>query len=178
MGSYSSVSSCDDCKDRYLDWLCSVTLPRCDDAPTSLSTSTSSSTLEETNSTEFDIPSSYQQIILRTNPPTSRTPLFSSSLLSTTFPSNSTQNSDLTSPFPYSEIPPCLSLCTLVYAQCPNLIQWGCPTLGGTGTSSYGILNGDLGIEGRMAGDIHLGSGGLEREEEGRERGGDRWGGV
>lgn len=191
MGSYSYISNCENCKERYLDWLCSVTLPRCDDSPSS--SSSSSSNVEETNSTEFEIPSFYQQTILRLNPPTSRTPLFSSSLLSTTFPSlNSILNTS--SPFPYSEILPCLSLCTLVLSKCPNIIQWGCPSSslsssfsssssnlggdGGTGTSSYGVFNGILGLEGRMAGDIHLGSRGLERVEEGRGRAADRWGGV
>lgn len=181
MGTYSFISNCDDCKLNYLNWLCSTTLPRCTDVPDEFDSSTTTG-IDLTNTTEWIIPTSYQQTLLRNNPQISRSPLLSPSLISTTFQNSTTITNQtitlttlLQSPFPYSEIPPCLSLCSLVSATCPNMIQWGCPVVGGTGTAGYGVFQ-DVVIGGREAGDVHSLS--LEEDKRGRGRAGDRWGGV
>lgn len=174
MGFYSFVSTCEDCKARYLDWACAVTMPRCSDPPQDAST-------EDTNTTEWALPANYETLLIRDNPLASRTPLFAQNLLDSTFPPNtsttvtnatspSALSLGLTSPFPYSEVPPCLDVCSLVKAQCPALVQWNCPTTGkgGTGTAGYGETR-SVDKEARMAGDV--GSGYYKRA-------GDRYGNV
>ncbi|PLW49686.1 hypothetical protein PCASD_02276 [Puccinia coronata f. sp. avenae] len=61
-----------------------------------------------------------QVVFTRTEPSASRTP-------------NMTDKSV----YPYAELPPCASLCTLVAATCPPLIGWTCPLPGVSLGSSY-----------------------------------------
>lgn len=160
MGLFSQISTCDDCWDAYRDWSCSVSIPRC-------------STSSPTNTSFPILPSSYKTILPRSNPNISRTPLLSQNNLQTTF-----SVPDLTSPFPYNEVPPCLSLCQLVQARCPPFLSWTCPVDGGTGTAGYGV-NQFLKISERMGGDQD----GLDSEQNQKvvgmgERAGDRFGNV
>jgi calcium channel MID1 len=156
MGAYSRISTCDDCTAAYLDWACAVTMPRCTDAP-------STAALNDSASLEWMIPATYQQTLLRSSPNTSRTPLLAPLSLASTF----NTSVPLSTPFPYAEVPPCLETCYSVKAKCPSLVQWGCPTDGGTGMAGYGMGQ-MLGVEARMAGDP--GGEGV--------RGSDRWGNV
>lgn len=156
-GSYSFVSTCDDCYSSYRTWLCATTMPRCTDAPSNASLTPSSD-----DSTEWTIPIAYSQLpLLRDHPPTSRTPLFAPSNLSTTFPSlvlNSSVTATSQTPFPYAEVPPCLSVCTFVAARCPPFMGWSCPSGkdgggGGTGAAGYALAQ-DVEEQERMAGDV------------------------
>ncbi|GAA5824208.1 hypothetical protein JCM5353_000350 [Sporobolomyces roseus] len=73
------------------------------------------------------------------------------------------------SPFPYSEVPPCMDVCSLVDARCPNFLKWGCPSSGGTGKATYGMTE-EVGGGERVAGDV--------RHTSRTERSQDRWGNV
>lgn len=137
MGAYSFISTCDDCAASYLTWLCATTLPRCTDPPSNVTL-----TLNTSDSTSWDIPSSYQQIVFRQLPNASRTPDFGPDALAQTFPAliNATSTATSATPFPYAEVPPCLDVCDLVDARCPPMFAWQCPVtgVGGTGTAGYG----------------------------------------
>ncbi|KAI5481195.1 hypothetical protein MNV49_005630 [Pseudohyphozyma bogoriensis] len=165
MGGYSFVSTCDDCYNSYETWACAIALPRCTDAPSNATLETTDSS--SNSSAAWVIPTSYEQLLLRENPAASRTPDFAPSLLSTTFPGliNATETADSETPFPYSEVPPCLDTCQQVGARCPPFIGWGCPSAqidGGTGTAGYGLtkpvtkgdrMGGGIGGSNMLAGD-------------------------
>ncbi|GAA5980629.1 hypothetical protein JCM5350_003568 [Sporobolomyces pararoseus] len=178
-GQYSVVSTCSDCYEAYRDWLCATTIPRCSDSPSNITTliPTNSSLFDpETDLATWSIPTSYSTSLVRNFPPASRTPSFAPSNLSSTFPSlfNSSyppnrQNSLEQSPFPYSEIPPCMDVCHLVDARCPSFLGWDCPTSGDTGKATYGMTE-QIGAGERIAGDI--------RHSSRIERAQDRWGNV
>ncbi|KAM0746251.1 hypothetical protein T439DRAFT_384268 [Meredithblackwellia eburnea MCA 4105] len=163
MGAYSFISTCDNCTSSFLTWSCAVTMPRCADPP-----SGTTLTLNNTNTTEWVIPPSYQQLLFRTDPYISRTPALSPDTIATTFPNDTSA----TSPFPYAEVPPCLDVCNFVEARCPNMLQFVCPKSndgkGGTGQAGYGITS-HVGTAFRMGGDPGGGDG---------LRAGDRFGNV
>ncbi|GAA5862045.1 hypothetical protein JCM8547_001568 [Rhodosporidiobolus lusitaniae] len=183
MGQYSVVSTCDDCYAAYRDWACATTIPRCTDAPANATLNDTTSAGSESGLASWTIPSEPQTTLLRSDPFASRTPPFGPSNLSLSFPElfnssfpASSQNTLSLSPFPYSEIPPCLDVCHLVEAKCPPFLGWQCPSLkssgGLTGTAGYGetkeVEEGD-----RMVGDLGEGEGG-KRDE----RAADRFGNV
>ena len=184
-GLYSVVSECSDCLEAYRDYVCAVAMPRCDDAPPGVSLN---DTLPDTYDSNGDViaswflPDSYQSRLVRTEPFASRTPLFGPANLSSTFPflfneSYPTDPANLAreSPFPYSEIPPCLDLCNLVQARCPPFLNFVCPKTdgsgpkGGTGSAAWGQTQPVPSTE-RLANDIYGSS--LQH------RAADRWGNV
>ncbi|GAA5930794.1 Mid1p [Sporobolomyces koalae] len=177
-GQYSVVSTCSDCYEAYRDWICTTTIPRCTDAPSNATLVTNSSRFDPvTDLAIWSIPSTYSSSIVRDYPPASRTPAFAPSNLSTTFPTlfnasypaSNRQNLDHESPFPYSEVLPCMDVCHLVDARCPTFLGWTCPTSGGTGTATYGQTESVPSHE-RVAGDVRFSS--LN------DRAQDRWGNV
>ncbi|KAH9461171.1 hypothetical protein Pst134EA_017481 [Puccinia striiformis f. sp. tritici] len=68
---------------------------------------------------------SNQIVFTRPSPPESRTPSLTDARL-----------------YPYNELGPCMTLCTLVAATCPPLIGWTCPSTdpGGISNRSYAGL--------------------------------------
>lgn len=106
-GRYSFVTGCGDCLRAYKDWACAMTMPRCTDPPPSPPAPA--------------LPSAETQLVFTRNEPNnSRTP-----------------NLKDKSVYPYAELPPCASLCTLVAATCPPLMGWNCPLPGVTLNASY-----------------------------------------
>ncbi|GAA5842682.1 hypothetical protein JCM3766R1_005750 [Sporobolomyces carnicolor] len=178
-GQYSVVATCADCYAAYRDWVCATTIPRCTDAPpnvTSLVPSNASSFEPASGLATWSIPQQYSDALVRDFPPASRTPAFAPLNLSSTFPrlfnSSYPANRDNTfeqSPFPYSEVPPCMDVCHLVDARCPAFLKWGCPTSGDTGRAAYGMTE-PVGGHERVAGDV--------RHSSRTERAQDRWGNV
>ncbi|GAA5903299.1 Mid1p [Sporobolomyces salmoneus] len=178
-GQYSVVSTCTDCYEAYRDWICATTIPRCTDAPPNITTlvpSNSSLFDPEMDLATWSIPPHYSDTLIRDYPPASRTPSFAPSNLSTTFPDlfnssypSNRRNSLEQSPFPYSEVPPCMDACHLVDARCPSFLKWSCPTSGDTGRAVYGMTE-QVGRRERIAGDV--------RHSSRTERAQDRWGNV
>ncbi|GAA5891476.1 hypothetical protein JCM8208_007295 [Rhodotorula glutinis] len=152
-GLYSIVSTCDDCREAYRNFLCATTLPRCTDAPPSTAVNDSSVTLARDDElATWRVPQQFETALVRDDPAASRTPLFGPANLSSTFPSlfnasypATAANARAESPFPYSEVPPCLDVCYLVEARCPPFLGWRCPrgTVadldGGTASAAYGV---------------------------------------
>ncbi|GJN93758.1 hypothetical protein Rhopal_006815-T1 [Rhodotorula paludigena] len=165
MGQYSVVSTCSDCSAAYRDWLCATTIPRCTDAPgdTRLNLSVLAG---PDDLAAWSIPSDFDTTLVRNDPLASRTPLFGAANLSSTFPSlfnasfpASGANALDESPFPYSEVPPCLDVCNLVEARCPPFLEWVCPRgtagdlKGGTASAAYGLTR-EVPEGHRQAGDV------------------------
>ena len=185
---YSFVRTCSDCIEAYRTWLCAVLVPRCDDIPSN-QTSAAQTAFETAVNNEKNnpagaqgqtvfssaaIPSSVQTLLIRTDPIRSRTPFLGPAYLSNLTSTNATFAAlNVTadnSPFPYAEVPPCSSVCTLVPASCPPFIQWSCPLDGVTLEAGYGLLQ-SLSISQVEGGDAGLQGGGWSR-------GSDRFGNV
>lgn len=140
--------------------MCATTIPRCTDAP-------SNATLNDTTSLEWTLPpvADFVQTILRDSPLTSRTPALAPALLTNTFPSlpiNASSTVLDQSPFPYSEVPPCLDISHLVTARCPPFIGWSTPK-GRAAAAAWGDTQ-EVAVGARSAGDIG-GNFGLRAED-------------
>lgn len=136
-GRFSSVRTCDDCYEAYENWLCGIVMPRCTDIPPNQQQSaqqnySTHASVDQVVFSDAPIPDSVQPVIVRDHPGTSRTPQWSNAGLK-----NLSLPDDVSSPFPYAEVPPCGGVCHLVAASCPNLISWTCP-IKGTIAASYG----------------------------------------
>lgn len=144
-GRYSFVSGCTDCYRAYNAWLCAVSMPRCTDSP--------SPPLPPPPPDSALISPPNQIILSRNQPNQSRTPSLTDPLV-----------------YPYGEVLPCSSVCTLVAATCPPLIGWACPLQSANLHSSYSDLKSLDGIEVMGGQQTQVGQGGF--------RAGDRFGNV
>lgn len=121
---YSLAKTCDDCRDAYKNWVCSVSIPRCED---------------------FSKTDDFLQMrnIMATNSDGS-TPVdpFLKQIYGNAVAYNSsrlTRIDDEIAPGPYKEVLPCEDLCYTLVQSCPAALGFGCPTPGMMGfNTSYG----------------------------------------
>jgi calcium channel MID1 len=120
---YSLVRSCDDCRTAYKNWICFVSIPRCEDF------SKTDGFLQPRNiNSKFPDGSVLNQTILDQ---------FGSVLAY-----NSSRRAEIDSfvePGPYKEVLPCDDLCYDIVQSCPSALSFGCPLPGSIGfNTSYG----------------------------------------
>lgn len=121
---YSLAVGCDDCANAYKQWLCSVSIPRCEDFTKSASyLQVRNAGQDFINGSALPADSVYRQSAV-TN--ASRNPLIDSQI----------------QPGPYKEILPCQDICYTLVKSCPSTFGFGCPT-GQWLNASYGYRNGD-----------------------------------
>ena len=129
---YSLARSCDDCAAAYKDWLCSVTIPRCED---------------------FNNGAGYLQARAISQPfPGTGEMLDAQTLggMPNTTRYNSSRNpliDEVIKPGPYKELLPCDFLCYKLVQSCPATMGFGCPLPDGIGfEGNYGqhAENGEL----------------------------------
>ncbi|RAH68213.1 magnesium transporter CorA family protein [Aspergillus aculeatinus CBS 121060] len=116
---FSLAVSCDSCAEAYKQWLCAVTIPRCQDF------SSTDSFLQVRNAGQaFSNGTSITNSSLLTNPATnrSRNPLIDTDI----------------QPGPYKEILPCQDVCHSLVRNCPSALGFSCP-VGQWLNSSYGV---------------------------------------
>ncbi|RAL10114.1 MID1 family protein [Aspergillus homomorphus CBS 101889] len=115
---FSLAVSCDSCAQAYKQWLCAVTIPRCQDF------SSTDSFLQVRNAGQtFLNGSSIANSGLLTDPATNRS---RNSLIDTEI-----------RPGPYKEILPCQDVCHSLVRNCPSAMGFSCP-VGRWLNSSYG----------------------------------------
>ncbi|KAL2003899.1 hypothetical protein VTN02DRAFT_1748 [Thermoascus thermophilus] len=116
---YSLAVDCTDCAAAYKQWLCAVTIPRCQDF------SSNDPWLQPRNAGQAFLNGSTipADSDLRKNPVTSKSRI---SLID-----------DKIKPGPYKEVLPCQNLCYDLVRSCPASLQFSCPT-GQWLNSSYG----------------------------------------
>ncbi|KAK5944896.1 hypothetical protein PMZ80_002098 [Knufia obscura] len=132
---YSLARNCDDCARAYKQWLCAVTIPRCEDWG---------------NNAPY-----LAQRNMAQNFPNGSTPSWVSNsgvdaqVLLNAVQSNSSRNSqiidDKIQPGPYKEVLPCIDLCYDLVQSCPAALGFGCPQ-GKYQNMSYGVRDPDPGI--------------------------------
>lgn len=111
---YSLVRDCDNCKDAYKRWLCTVAIPRCEDYTS--------------NNTFAFVRNAGQPFPNGTMLPDEVREEYEKHKWS-----NSSRNAfidDRIAPGPYKEILPCDDLCYEVVQACPSAIGFGCPRPG------------------------------------------------
>lgn len=120
---YSLAKTCDDCKDAYKNWVCSVAIPRCEDF------SNQDSFLQMRNiMADFPGGGQVEQSIRDT--------------YGDKIAYNSSRRTDIDDeiqPGPYKEVLPCDDLCYSLVQSCPAALGFGCPQPGMIGfETSYG----------------------------------------
>jgi calcium channel MID1 len=126
-GQYSLARTCDNCKQSYKDWLCSVMIPRCMDF------SSTASWLHERNIA--------QEFLNGTSLDEKSYPGFESAKAALYLNSSRVPSIDkIVNPGPYKEILPCDDLCYNIVQSCPASLGFGCPQPGQLGFNhSYGL---------------------------------------
>lgn len=136
---YSLAKNCDDCAHAYKQWLCAVTMPRCEDYSSDLPW------LQPRNMAQKFLNASsqvYTPDMIVSNLSAAYTPMpdapsgseaFTQSYGSV-FASNSSRNpliiDENIMPGPYKEVLPCADLCYSLVQSCPASFGFGCPVPG------------------------------------------------
>jgi calcium channel MID1 len=140
---YSPAKGCDDCASAYKEWLCAVSIPRCEDysagyewlQPRNVGQRYSNGTYL----TDDILNSSY--VPMPGAPTLPGSPAWSQTLNST-FASNRSRNHEIIDldimPGPYKEVLPCEDLCYSLVQKCPAAMGIGCPAKGKGLERSYG----------------------------------------
>ena len=129
---YSLARNCDDCAHAYKQWLCAVTIPRCEDY---------------TNDAPYLKPRNVAQPFPNGTvlfPHHERPQTQSAQLLLDTLATNSSRNPIIDQdirPGPYKEVLPCVDLCYDLVQSCPASLGFGCPLPGKGLEDSYGMRN-------------------------------------
>lgn len=127
--SYSLVRNCTDCARSYKKWLCSVTIPRCEDF-----SKDSNSTLIRNVGQAFPNGTSLsleEQKILTNSTANTKSRL--------------ARIDELVQPGPYREVLPCEDLCYDLVRDCPASLKFACPQRGQDQfTSSYQLRGSGL----------------------------------
>lgn len=141
---YSLTRNCSDCAAAYKDWLCLVTIPRCED---------------------FSNNASYLQPRAVGQPFPDNSTLDAATLAR--FPNSTRFNSSrnplidqVVNPGPYKELLPCDDLCYKLVQNCPAAMQFGCPLPGQVGfDGNYATHNPSGGLTCNFPGSAHFPSG-------------------
>lgn len=130
---YSLAVKCQNCSDAYKNWLCAVTIPRCEDY--------------SLQKPYLQIRNTNQSFINGSVPSAATDPVFSAANRSILY-LNSSRNPQIDAiiqPGPYKELLPCGSLCYSLVQSCPAALGFGCPVPGRFFNQSYGFVGNDLG---------------------------------
>lgn len=129
---YSLARNCDDCAHAYKQWLCAVTIPRCEDYDNNSPWLKPRNVAQRfVNGSMIDPHTHYDQMLLNavaTN--SSRNPIIDSEI----------------KPGPYKEVLPCDDLCYDLVQSCPAAFGFGCPYPGRGLEDSYGSRSNNSGL--------------------------------
>ena len=140
---YSPSQTCEACAAAYKEWLCAVTIPRCEDY------SAGYDWLQPRNVAQSFSNGTYlaEEILNSTYHPMLGAPTLPGSpawtqTLNSTFASNQSRNHEIIDldimPGPYKEVLPCEDLCYSLVQKCPASMGIGCPLKGRGLERSYG----------------------------------------
>lgn len=131
---YSLARNCDDCARAYKQWLCAVTIPRCEDfsnpSPWLKPRNTAQNFVNGSSLTFAPNDATGQALLNSVATNQSRNPLIDSAI----------------KPGPYKEVLPCEDLCYDLVQSCPAILGFGCPISGKGLEQSYGKRSNDSGI--------------------------------
>nr|AVM41529.1 Mid [Ganoderma lucidum] len=126
---YSPLVSCADCQAAYRTWLCTVSFPRCTEASSNLTSTSSSSAPVSGPSDGAQSPmAAIQSVQANAAPRNPALPAFASA---------------------YDALLPCLETCNAADRACPAFLGFKCPLPQFTAASSYGVGFVDSGESGQ-----------------------------
>ncbi|KAI1787502.1 stretch-activated Ca2+-permeable channel component-domain-containing protein [Ganoderma leucocontextum] len=123
---YSPLVTCADCQAAYRTWLCTVSFPRCTEAPDNSTTPTSASASGPSASAQVPL-AAVQSVQANATPRNPALPSFSSA---------------------YEALLPCLETCNAADRACPAFLGFKCPLPQFTAANSYGVGFVDSGEDG------------------------------
>ena len=148
---YSLAKNCDDCAAAYKQWLCAVTMPRCEDfsaqlpwlQPRNMAQRFLNSSSSPMFISQGDLDAPYNPMESAPGDSNARSQTYAS-----VFASNSSRNPEIIDqtimPGPYKEVLPCEDLCYSLVQSCPASLGFGCPSPGKGLERDYGKRTGDL----------------------------------
>ncbi|RMD42853.1 hypothetical protein DV735_g2253, partial [Chaetothyriales sp. CBS 134920] len=134
---FSLVRNCDDCARAYKQWLCAVTIPRCEDF------NNTSTYLKPRNLGQDFINGSSISVFPQYAEGGSQHMLLSN------VATNSSRNAIIDTeirPGPYKEVLPCKDLCWDLVQSCPAALGFSCPLARAGLEESYGSRSNDSGV--------------------------------
>lgn len=130
---YSLARDCNDCDAAYRQWLCAVTIPRCDDI-------SNPATYLQPRAVNYPFINSSYAIETDGNAAFSEANRNRTSFNSSRNPMIDT----IIKPGPYKELLPCKDICYNLVRNCPAALQFVCPLVGHGLNYSYGSPHSDL----------------------------------
>lgn len=129
---YSLARNCDDCARAYKQWLCAVTIPRCEDYDNNAPWLKARNVAQPfANGTMINPDTPWDQALLNA--------------VATNTSRNSIIDLEI-KPGPYKEVLPCDDLCYDLVQSCPAILGFGCPYPGRGLEDSYGSRSNDSGL--------------------------------
>ncbi|USW49850.1 Putative stretch-activated cation channel Mid1/Calcium influx-promoting protein Ehs1 [Septoria linicola] len=145
---YSLAKGCDDCAAAYKEWLCAVSIPRCEDFSNPAAhlqvRNVGQAFYNDTKLEDEFLHSNY--ISMDDAPTVDGTTAWDQTYISS-FATNRSRNGqidDIIKPGPYKEVLPCEDLCYSLMQSCPASMQFACPYPGRGLERGYGKRDGDL----------------------------------
>ena len=144
---YSLARNCQNCRDAYKEWLCAVSIPRCEDysnpAPWLMPRNMGQAFRNGTRlpAAELDAP-----FIPMPGAPTLDGSVAFAQTYGSSVATNQSRNrmiDETIAPGPYKEVLPCEDLCYSVVQSCPSVLGFGCPFPGKGLNVSYGNRKGN-----------------------------------
>lgn len=130
---YSLAKNCTDCANAYKQWLCAVTMPRCEDFNLSAAYSVPRNMGQQFfQNNSFLAQDMLQQKYLGM-PDAPIDSVAQQQTYASSFASNQSRNPIITNdikPGPYNELLPCNDLCYSLVQSCPAQLGFGCPLPG------------------------------------------------
>lgn len=145
---YSTVRNCDDCAAAYKQWLCAVSIPRCDDfsnnqtwlQPRAMAQPFANGSMLPDNILYAPYVPMDRAPTLEGSPAYKQTYL---SAVATNSSRNPTVIDDIIQPGPYRELLPCEDLCYSLVQSCSSALGFVCPYPGRGLEAGYGRRNGN-----------------------------------
>ena len=144
---YSLVKTCDDCAKAYKEWLCAVSIPRCEDFSNTASHLQIRNVGQNfTNGTRLPDDFLHRHYEPMSGAPTLEGSIAYSQTYISSFATNSSRNQRIDreiAPGPYKEVLPCEDLCYSLVQSCPAALGFGCPYPGRGLEAGYGTRRGN-----------------------------------
>lgn len=141
---YSLAKNCTDCAAAYKEWLCAVTIPRCEDWSTTKPFVQPRNAGQRFLGNDSMLPDGFldERYVPMENAPTlDGSPAFQQTIRSVQA-TNGTRNAGIINgqilPGPYKEVLPCEDLCYSLVQSCPASLGFGCPAPGRGLERDYG----------------------------------------
>jgi len=138
---YSLARNCQDCSNAYKEWLCAVTIPRCDDFSNTTNIWTKPRNVGQPFFQNHSmLPESYLQQPFSPMPSAPGGSVAFEQTYGSTFASNRSRVGridDAIKPGPYRELLPCEDLCYSLMQSCPAALGFSCPLPGRGLEASY-----------------------------------------